>query len=123
MLRRFALAAGLTMSATLAFGATFNVTTTADSGAGSLRQAITDANTNPGADTIQFNIVGSGVQTITPATPLPPITEAVTIDGYTQSGSSPNTLPTSQGLNTVLRIEIDGNTRRHGVPRGPGRRT
>ena len=91
-----------------ASGLTYTVTSTADSGAGSLRQAITDANTNPGADTIQFNIVGSGVQTITPASSLPPITEAVTIDGYTQSGSSPNTLPTSQGLNTVLRIEIDG---------------
>ena len=108
MLRRFALAAGLTMSATLAFGATFTVTTNADSGAGSLRQAMTDANTNPGADTIQFNIVGSGVQTITPATPLPPITEAVTIDGYTQPGASANTQPVGQGLDTVIRVEISG---------------
>ena len=32
----------------------------------------------------------------------------MTIDGYTQSGSSANTNPTSQGLNTVLKIEIDG---------------
>jgi hypothetical protein len=46
---------------------TYTVTTTADSGAGSLRQAITDANGNAGADTIAFNIVGSGVHTIAPA--------------------------------------------------------
>ena len=84
------------------------MTSTADSGAGSLRQAITDANANPGADTIAFGIVGSGVHTIAPASPLPQITEPVTIDGYTQSGSSANTNPASQGLNTVLTIEIDG---------------
>ena len=87
---------------------TYTVTSTADSGAGSLRQAITDANTNPGADTIAFAIVGSGVHTIEPTSPLPQITGPVTIDGYTQSGSSANTNPASQGLNTVLTIEIDG---------------
>ena len=46
--------------------ATFTVTNTNDSGAGSLRQAILDANANPGLDTIAFNIPGSGVHTITP---------------------------------------------------------
>ena len=55
---------------------TYTVTSTADSGAGSLRQAITDANANPGADTIAFGIVGSGVHTIAPASPLPQITGA-----------------------------------------------
>jgi hypothetical protein len=110
MLRRLTLAAGLTLTAALGGAATFNVTSTADSGAGSLRKAIDDANTNPGADTIQFNIVGSGVQTITPATSLPPITDAVTIDGYTQSGASANTKPVPQGLDTVIRIEISGVT-------------
>ena len=110
MLRRLAIAATLTMSAAFGAGATFTVTTTADSGAGSLRKAIDDANTNPGADTIQFNIVGSGVQTITPATPLPPITDAATIDGYTQPGASANTNPVGQGLDTVIRIEISGAT-------------
>ena len=89
-------------------GATFNVTSTADSGGGSLRQAILDANGNPGADTIAFGIVGSGVHTIPLTAPLPAITELVTIDGYTQSGSSANTLPVGQGLNTVLRIAVDG---------------
>jgi hypothetical protein len=87
---------------------TFTVTNTNDSGMGSLRQAILDANAAAGADTIAFNIVGGGVHTIALATELPDITSPVTIDGYTQSGSSPNTNGTSQGLNTVLQIEIDG---------------
>src|SRR5438477_8838596 len=46
------------------------VTNTADSGAGSLRQAITDANADPAADIISFNISGSGAQTITLSTAL-----------------------------------------------------
>ncbi len=92
----------------LALANTYTVTSTADSGAGTLRQAILDANANGGPDTIAFNITGSGVQTITPATALPVITDAVTIDGYTQPGSSPNTLPVGQGLNTVLTIELVG---------------
>lgn len=62
----------------------FTVTTTNDSGAGSLRQAILNANSNPGADTIAFNIPGSGTRTIALTSPLPTITEAVTIDGTTQ---------------------------------------
>jgi hypothetical protein len=75
---------------------------------GSLRQAILDANANAGADTIAFNITGSGVHTITPLTALPTLTDAVTIDGYTQPGSSANTNPPNQGTNAVLQIEIDG---------------
>ncbi len=43
---------------------TYTVTTTADSGAGSLRQAILDSNGNAGANVIDFNITGSGAQTI-----------------------------------------------------------
>jgi hypothetical protein len=87
-------------------GDTFTVTTTADSGAGSLRQAILDANANAGNDTIDFNIPGDGVQTIKPATALPDITDTVTIDGYTQPGSSPNTKVTLD--NAVILIELDG---------------
>ncbi|PSB34445.1 Calx-beta domain-containing protein [Stenomitos frigidus] len=44
--------------------ATFTVANTADSGAGSLRQAVTDANGAAGADTINFAL-GAGAQTIT----------------------------------------------------------
>jgi len=67
-------------------GATLTVTSTADSGAGSLRQAILDANANAGADVIVFAIPGTGVQTISPASAMPEITDPVTIDGTTQSG-------------------------------------
>ncbi|MCU1462812.1 MAG: hypothetical protein JWO37_2887 [Acidimicrobiales bacterium] len=62
------------------------VTTTADSGTGSLRQAIIDANAAAGADTICFSIPVSGAHTIAPVTALPTITDPVTIDGTTQSG-------------------------------------
>ena len=47
--------------------ATFTVTNTDDTGPGSLRQAILDANAAPGLDTIAFNIPGAGVHTISPA--------------------------------------------------------
>ena len=89
--------------------ATFIVTNTLDAGAGSFRQAITDANTNAsGPNVIDFNIPTSdaGYQSATdsfsirPATPLPfvgydPAINAfhsVTIDGYSQSGARQNTL-------------------------------
>src|SRR4051794_1936665 len=91
-----------------ATAATFTVTSTNDAGAGSLRQAILDANALAGADTIVFNIPDQtgGVQTIAPLTILPDVTDPVTLDGYTQSGASPNTL--AVGNNAVLRIELDG---------------
>ena len=98
----------LALGASFASGATFTVTNTNDSGAGSLRQAMTDANGNAGDDTIAFNVPGSGVHTIAPASALPDITEAVTIDGYTQPGSAPNSNPPNQGTNAVIQIEIDG---------------
>ena len=65
--------------------AIFTVLNTNDSGAASLRQAITNANTTGGADQIQFTI-GTGLQTIAPLSALPTITEAVTIDATTQPG-------------------------------------
>jgi hypothetical protein len=58
------------------YGATFSVTTSADSGPGTLRQAILDANANPGPDTIVFL-----VPTVNAASSLPQITSPVTIDG------------------------------------------
>ncbi|MFN9420110.1 MAG: DUF4347 domain-containing protein, partial [Pirellula sp.] len=66
--------------------ATYTVTNTNDTGAGSLRQAILDANANAGADIIVFNITGSGTQVINVASVLPTITDQVTIDGTTQTG-------------------------------------
>jgi len=64
----------------------YPVTTTADSGAGSLRQAILNANVHVGLDSITFNISGSGVHVITPMSTLPAVTDPVTIDGTTQTG-------------------------------------
>ncbi len=93
--------------------ATFVVSNTNNDGPGSLRQAILDANANPGADTIVFNIPSSdpgcgplGTCTIHPLTDLPTITDQVTIDGYTQPGSSPNTEP--QVSDAVLNIQLLG---------------
>jgi len=65
--------------------ATFTVISTNDTGAGSLQQAILDANASPGADVITFNIPSGGL-TIAPTNALPVITEPVTIDGSTQPG-------------------------------------
>lgn len=86
--------------------ATYVVTNTGQTGAGSLRQAILDANANPGADTINFNIPGSGVQTIAPTNALPAITNTVIINGFSQPGSSANTI--SGGDNSVHLIRLDG---------------
>jgi CSLREA domain-containing protein len=88
------------------------VTSTADPGDGhcatkgcTLREAINEAN-HTNADTIWFDIPDGGVKTISQATPLPDISDPVTIDGYTQPGASPNTL--TNGTNAVLKIEING---------------
>ena len=76
----------------------------------SLREAILAANNTVnavgGPDHIYFDITGLGVHTITPASALPNISDAVVIDGYTQPGSLANTL--SAGDNAVILIEISG---------------
>ena len=64
----------------------FVVTNTADSGTGSLRQAILNANANRGPDSITFAIPGTAPFTIMPATPLPTISETLVLDATTQSG-------------------------------------
>src|SRR5262249_43906113 len=64
----------------------FGVTTVADAGPGSLRQAILDSNATPGTDTIAFNIGGGGMQVIQPTSALPPTSDPVVIDGTTQPG-------------------------------------
>ncbi len=70
---------------------TFTVTNTGDNGGsnpvpgagtGTLRQAIVDANANSGADLINFAL-GGGTPSINIFGPLPPLAEAVTINGNT----------------------------------------
>ncbi len=78
----------------------FTVTNTSDVGAGSLRQAILDANANAGqTDTIVFNIAGSGTHTIAPTSSLPVITDPVVIDGTSQPGYSGTPLIELDGTN------------------------
>lgn len=61
---------------------TITVTNTNDTGAGSLRQAILNANADPSPTTIVFNIPGSGAKTIVvPDGALPPITAPLSIIG------------------------------------------
>jgi titin len=86
--------------------AVFTVINTNDSGLGSLRQAILDANANPGLDMINFDLPQTGVQTISPLSALPLITSPVIINGYSQPGTSPNTM--QNGDNAVLLIELSG---------------
>ena len=80
----------LGLLARLATAATFTVVNTNDSGTGSLRQAMTDANAGgAGPHTIAFDIPGSGVQTITLLSALPALnisSGGVTIDATTQPG-------------------------------------
>lgn len=82
--------------------ATFNVTTTADAGDGSLRWAISEANLNPGLDTITFTLPGPDY-TIVLASLLPHIIEPIVIDGYSGAGT-PNSLP--NGNNAVLSVVL-----------------
>jgi hypothetical protein len=96
----------------LGWAATYTVNTTADAGAGSLRQAIIDANTNAGIDTINFNIpiaeatAEAGIKwwKIKPLSALPNINETIIIDGTTQPTSEVNNNPYGP------EIEIDGSS-------------
>jgi hypothetical protein len=89
-----------------AVGADFTVINTSNAGAGSLRQAIADANASPGLDRIVFDIPGAGLQVIRTTTALPTNTGPVEIDGYTQPGSTPNTLPDAD--NGARLVELNG---------------
>ena len=83
-----------------------SVTTTADSGPGSLRQAIIDANVDPNHDVITFNIAGAGPHVINLASGLPGLLTPLTIDGYSDPEASPNTL--AVGNDAVIEWQIDG---------------
>lgn len=77
----------------------------------SLREAMLAANNTlnaGGPDAIYFDIAGGGVHTLAPTTALPTITEAVIIDGLTQTGASAGTLVT--GTQHSLLIELSGSS-------------
>jgi hypothetical protein len=64
------------------------VTSTNDSGAGTLRQALLEANNLSATPRIVFAIPGPGPHTIRPLSRLPPIREPLVLDGWSQPGFS-----------------------------------
>ena len=79
---------------------TYVVTNTTDTtSAHSLRWAILKVNADSTAGTIQFDIPSSGVQTIQLTSPLPTITQSVSIDGTTEPGYEGSPLIVIDGSN------------------------
>ncbi len=97
----------LTLSILLACGlaqaATFTVTSTADAGAGTFRQAVIDANASAGIDDIVFSSGTDGFPILVTTGPCV-VTESVNITG---NGIS-NTVITGSGLSRILEITTDG---------------
>jgi hypothetical protein len=103
MNRRLALLAAFPFALAAPARATiFTVTNTNDGGAGSLREAIEDANTNPLPDRIEFAIPGNGPHVIAPLGPFETIQDELTIDAPTQPGASCDAWP------PTLQIVLDG---------------
>ena len=104
----------LTGSVMTARATTFVVTNTNDSGPGSLRNAITQANANPGADVVSFDISPRGsLKTIVVPTDLPVIQERVTINGWSQGGLGYDGPP-------LIELRGIGRTTSAGLIIGPG---
>jgi hypothetical protein len=87
---------------------TLYVTNANSNGPGSFLQAMTTASESNSSipDTILFDIPGTGPFVITPSAPLPVLAHPTIIDGFSQPGSSPNTL--AQGDNAVILITVNG---------------
>lgn len=92
---------------------TYWVTNTNDSGSGSLRSAITAADSAKGNPTIDFSI-GSGLKTIKPLSALPVIKTPMTINATTQSGYAGKPLIQINGVSAGnangLQISSGGTT-------------
>lgn len=94
---------------------TFTVTTAADGGPGSLRQALIDAQNpiaNPGPDRIVFDIKDANANPVCPAvinlaTPLPAVRD-ILIDGWTQPSSTENTLIVGNNANPCIHLSGSG---------------
>lgn len=84
----------------------------------SLPGAITAAGLAVGADTVAFDIpmsdpgctAATGVCRIVLGTTLPSISQPLVIDGYTQPGAQPNTIPAPGANNAQLKIEVTAAT-------------
>lgn len=95
-----------------AVAATFTVTSVADTGAGTLRSAINNANTNVGADTINFG-AGMAGKTIHLQSDLPTLSDAATsIDGDINADGKPDVAIAGDvaAINNGLTITSAGNT-------------
>ena len=93
---------------TRALLATFVVTNANNSGTGSFRTAIENANANNGDDSIVFNIPASQSKSIGVTAPLPAITDTVLIDGWSQPGfvSNPLIVLNGQAAGNVRGLDI-----------------
>jgi hypothetical protein len=81
------------------------VSSTSDSGAGSLRSAIVGANAH-GSGLITFDIgSGCGPHVITLNSPLPSITAPVIINGFSQTGASANDLDVGDDASLCVILE------------------
>ena len=86
---------------------TFVVNTLADSGPGSLREAIIAANTHKGADAIDFSVAG----TISLKSALPTVTDSLQLDGSSAPGYAGKpvvTLDFQNNAGLVVSVGADG---------------
>ncbi|MBM3881141.1 MAG: DUF11 domain-containing protein [Verrucomicrobia bacterium] len=106
-------------------GLSLLVTHTADSGPGSLREAILASNRRVTAsqNVIAFALPGEGPHVLEVQTPLPPLTEPVFLDGFSQPGSSPNSATTANNATHAVVLSGRGLSAndQHGLEvRAPG---
>ena len=111
---RFAAAALVILAAGVSQGATFTVTSGADSGPGTLQQAILDANATPGRDQIVITV--DVLVNVTPS--LPTITDPVDIEGvggvrsiikpFTGEGTTAFRFGTGSSGSTLRNIRVEG---------------
>jgi len=102
---------------------TFHVTTTSDSGAGSLRQAVLDANSNPGDDIIVFDASSAGTITLTTGQIV--ISDDVTITGLGAtssiiSGNNASRIFYIYNFDASLTVSISGVTMTEGWSKAGG---
>lgn len=87
-------------------GSEIVVTNTADSGPGSLRAAIDEANQEDAPDTVVFEIPGAGPHKIALQSTLWITDHPAMIDGFSQAGSTPNRR--LRGNDAQWKIVLDG---------------